>query len=445
MPAAAYGPAAVNLVAEQWVDSSAQPQVLYSGALGVGAIVQIVTHDAGGQVDGSALLVVSSEYAADMHGKFLECRFGGCSHPAYTQVLTMAFPAGAGPGQSLGILHLCNRAVGDCVAAAGGRQVIHVTSFRLRELERVNDPWGQDLVSLGARAAAPLADVAAQPVKEGDAEALAQEPGFKGLAAELLAGPGPREKRHRSHGSSSESAVEADDTQQAEGLRVKLLKKKVASESLSPSERLQFQSELATLERKAARRKRKAKSGKHERKGRSRRRRRSSSSDSSSRESSASGFRKASSRNVECSDLVRMHEKKPGKLYDQAIVHMARYLGARGGATSGDAATQWVTYLNSILLGTANPNDIPEDMLQELRTLCEALNMAGRGEPKSMCDLLTQRFMALEARLTGQKELARGLELVNVGQRGLASNAQLRAARRALRDQDPGPVGYRGR
>ncbi len=95
----------------------------------------------------------------------------------------------------------------------------------------------------------------------------------------------------------------------------------------------------------------------------------------------------------------------------------------------------WVVYLNSVVLGTARPEDLPRERLQELRTLAEALQHAGAGRPKHVCDVLTQRFLALEARATGRPEIARGLELVDTGHHGLATPGQLRLANKALLQQ----------
>ena len=61
--------------------------------------------------------------------------------------------------------------------------------------------------------------------------------------------------------------------------------------------------------------------------------------------------------------------------------------------------------------------------MQELRTLSEALNAAGRGELSQMCDILAQRFCAVEQRALGQHENARGLELDPENATGCAAAA----------------------
>ncbi len=132
---------------------------------------------------------------------------------------------------------------------------------------------------------------------------------------------------------------------------------------------------------------------------------------------------------------MRTHEKSPGGLYDSAIAEMAKTLGARGGATNPEAARLWAPYSTSVVQGTAKPEDLPAERLQEMRTLCEALTHAGTGKNKQLVDLLVTRFMSLEAKATGQRELSRGLEIVDTRRKGLATPGQLRAATKALRDE----------
>ena len=85
------------------------------------------------------------------------------------------------------------------------------------------------------------------------------------------------------------------------------------------------------------------------------------------------------------------------------------------------------------IVGNSRAEDLPPERLQELRTLCEALTRVGEGQEKEMVDLLTSRVLALEARATGRKDLAKGLELVDSHRRGLATSEHLRAAKRALK------------
>ena len=123
----------------------------------------------------------------------------------------------------------------------------------------------------------------------------------------------------------------------------------------------------------------------------------------------------------------------PGKLYNTAVAGIARSLGVRGGASNPESASMWMNYLNDVLRHRAT--ELPAGRLQEMRTLCAALAEGARGQTKSMLDILTQRFVALEARSTGQGSLAPGLELVEPVTEGLAGQAQIRVASHELNRQ----------
>ena len=86
----------------------------------------------------------------------------------------------------------------------------------------------------------------------------------------------------------------------------------------------------------------------------------------------------------------------------------------------------WINYLNDVLRHRAS--DLPAGRLQEMRTLSAALGAAAKGQSKTLLDILAQRFVALEARATGQAALAPALELIEPGGEGLASEGQLRVA-----------------
>ena len=92
----------------------------------------------------------------------------------------------------------------------------------------------------------------------------------------------------------------------------------------------------------------------------------------------------------------------------------------------------WSTYLHSIIQNEASASDLPPERLQEMRTICEALTLAGSGKTREFCDMMTQRLLSLEAKSMGRRELSRGLELIDTGHRGLASPAMLETANRAL-------------
>ena len=190
------------LVKEQWADSSMSPGVLYSSDLTKGKVLQVVTVSSVGQIDGSALFVIISDYPADASGKYMEVNFGGSSSPIYSVLLGQAFPHDARAGQSPGLLHLCSAPLGSCTASVAGRQVFHTHSFRLRSLKQVSEPWAYDLVALGAvDEDQPVeAPVVSQPAE-----------GFLGLAESLFGkdpSAGRDRRRKKKHSSSSGSSDE---------------------------------------------------------------------------------------------------------------------------------------------------------------------------------------------------------------------------------------------
>ena len=73
------------------------------------------------------------------------------------------------------------------------------------------------------------------------------------------------------------------------------------------------------------------------------------------------------------------------------------------------------------------------ERVQELRTLCEALNLAGKGKVRGLSNVLAQRFLALEQKTLGQRDLARGLELVQTRSHALSPQGTLRISSSRLR------------
>ena len=88
--------------------------------------------------------------------------------------------------------------------------------------------------------------------------------------------------------------------------------------------------------------------------------------------------------------------------------------------------TQWVTYLQSILMAKAKPQDLLPELLQELRTLCEVLNFFGQGKVQVAADVVVQRFKAVEQEALCRGARATGLELVDTRRAGLVSDSELR-------------------
>ena len=132
--------------------------------------------------------------------------------------------------------------------------------------------------------------------------------------------------------------------------------------------------------------------------------------------------------------LVTLHEKTPVALYDSAGGQLGESMGARGGggAKNPESTTQWTQYLQSVLQQQCRQENMPAERVQELRTLCEALNLARTGKVRGLCDLLAQLFLAVEQKALGQRNLARGLELVQTRWHGLSSQGTLRQANKAV-------------
>ena len=95
--------------------------------------------------------------------------------------------------------------------------------------------------------------------------------------------------------------------------------------------------------------------------------------------------------------------------------------------------TQWVTYLQSVLMARAKQSDLTSDRLQELRTFCEVLNLFGHEKVTVAADVLVQRFKVLEQRALGQSGSAHGLELVDEQRSALVGDEELRLTTAKMR------------
>ena len=112
-------------------------QVLVDDALSAGKVLQILTCDMNGLIDGLAYFVLVGEYPVDASGCFLESNFAGASNALQAVALDVAFRMDAG---SKPCLHICSGPWHSCIAHAGHRWVIHVNNFRSRPVESVTDP-----------------------------------------------------------------------------------------------------------------------------------------------------------------------------------------------------------------------------------------------------------------------------------------------------------------
>ena len=217
-------------------------------------------------------------------------------------------------------------------------------------------------------------------------------------------------------------------------LKVKLLKKKLKA-TKDPATRAQVSTSLADVKSKAKDLKKEKKKEKKKGKKKKKKKKKDSSSASSGSKTSDSSsedplFGVASPSGMEPRGLARVASREPGKLYNSAVAGIAKNLGVRGGAKNPESAMMWLNYLQDVLRHRAT--DLPAARLQEMRTLCAALAAGARGQTKTLLDILSQRFVSLEAQSTGQAALAPALELVESTQEGLAGNAQMRVASHEL-------------
>ena len=114
------------------------------------------------------------------------------------------------------------------------------------------------------------------------------------------------------------------------------------------------------------------------------------------------------------SSIMMIHQKEPGRLYQNSLEELSRFLSTRVGATGSPEETHsFLTYLTAVFFGHHPPEKIGAKTAAEMRTLAMALDCLGRGDLPSLGDLLAQRFKALETSVVdGSWSVARRLELV---------------------------------
>ncbi|CAK0838651.1 unnamed protein product [Prorocentrum cordatum] len=124
-------------------------------------------------------------------------------------------------------------------------------------------------------------------------------------------------------------------------------------------------------------------------------------------------------------------ERQPGALYDEATQSIARVMGLRGGAGGSETRPKVVGYLQAIVFG--HPvSQLRVDTARELQTLATALDLLESGSLPQVCDILTQRFKALEISLSDASwQVASELEIVPDARPPLASMDEQGPARRS--------------
>jgi hypothetical protein len=94
--------------------------------------------------------------------------------------------------------------------------------------------------------------------------------------------------------------------------------------------------------------------------------------------------------------LAAIARSSPGALYRRTLITMAEHLQLRrADADLRPLRSRFGVYLNTVMIPAATVAH-PLRMLREMRTIAFALDCLSRGEVLEACDILTQRFKALE-------------------------------------------------
>jgi hypothetical protein len=311
--------------------------------------------------------------ALDGLGRFCDVVFGGASTAVGEIQFDLALP-GPWSGMPHAVLHLCRVGRDLCAASFNGqRQVYHVDTFRHRALDSVSEPWARAVVQ-------PPAPAAAAPVLDGSL-----------------------------------------DDQRLREVKDKILALQAQMAASLPSSSSGPSDAHSRLARAAA-----ANAEAVKRSSKKRRRKSDSSSDDDERL-----FREGSTRQ-HSSQIQALAEAQPGRLYEQGLREIEKFLGCRVGPEAAGSAALMVSYLTAIFHGRYPPEKVGIRTTRELRTLAEALDALGRGDLPSLADLLMQRFKALEVSVQdGSWATAQRLELLPAKDVGLASAEEQRAAARA--------------
>ena len=133
--------AAAGVTYDQWINSSAVPAAVHSPYIGLGGVLQTLTTNAMGAVNGTAYLVLQGVHGAgNAQGRFVEAKHGGCSEPSHTHLLDLLFPDAAALGAALGVVHLCTCDSTLCPEVLSGRQAIRMHQFRVRQVVSCVEP-----------------------------------------------------------------------------------------------------------------------------------------------------------------------------------------------------------------------------------------------------------------------------------------------------------------
>ena len=122
-----------------------------------------------------------------------------------------------------------------------------------------------------------------------------------------------------------------------------------------------------------------------------------------------------------------------GQAFLKGMEEVARFLGARGGASnekeSAAVEGRLLTYLYSVFIATHGMQKVGARNFSEMKMLAEVIDRIKQGEIAQVADILMQRFKALEVSVTeGSWEVAKHLDYTHDSRVSLASVAELTKA-----------------
>ena len=132
------------------------------------------------------------------------------------------------------------------------------------------------------------------------------------------------------------------------------------------------------------------------------------------------------------SGFTDVAHRRPGRLFEKTVNSAGSYLSSLqgGGPQPENAELKPVlgAYLQSVLIPSRHGR-ISLRNLQELKTLATTLDLMIMGRQAEMCDILAQRFLAVEcADQDGNWSVAKHFELISDGRVSAATDQARRQA-----------------
>ena len=139
------------------------------------------------------------------------------------------------------------------------------------------------------------------------------------------------------------------------------------------------------------------------------------------------GFREA--RCSQGNGARKIAQRTPGRLLESCLARMQTYLGQRQGSRElGQVSAVFTPYLSSVLLPTLGSEGNLRNT-NELQNLATALDHLMTGDVARACDVLAQRFKAVEmATQDGTWNVARHVQLAGDTRVSAISQAEREAA-----------------